>query len=187
VRELGLRGVNIEPGLRKRGSGATHVDHPDLYPIYETMSALDAPVMVYTSAFASKPPYLVNEAPPYDRVLGKFPKLKIVLGHGGYPCVRQILELAPRQANLFICQDIHTFWPGGYLYRKQIERLQDQFIFGTSYPFSSMAEPTEATLRFSLSRAAMEKYLWGNGARLLKVVQSAEAEQIPRVRLPDSA
>jgi len=170
VRDLGLRGVNIEPGLRKRGSGATHVDHSDLYPIYETMSALDAPVMVYNSAFAApKQPYLVNEAPPYDRVLGNFPKLKIILGHGGYPCVKQILELAPRRPNLFICQDIYTFWPGGHLYQRQMERLQDQFTFGTSYPFSSMADPIEQTLRFSLSCTAMEKYLWGNGARLLKM------------------
>lgn len=45
--------------------------------------------------------------------------------------------------------------------------VQDQFIFGTSYPCSSMAEPIEQTLRFSLSRTAMEKYPWGNGARLL--------------------
>ncbi len=170
VRELGLRGINIEPGLRKRGSGATNVDHPDLYPIYEAMSALDAPVMVYNSAFAApKQPYLVNEALPYDRVLGKFPKLKIILGHGGYPCVRQILELALRQPNLYICQDIYTFWPGGYLYQRQIDRLQDQFIFGTSYPFSSMAEPVEQTLKLTVSAAAMEKYLWGNGARLLKL------------------
>ncbi len=170
VRKLGLRGVNIEPGLRKQGSGATHVDHPDLYPIFETMSALDAPVMVYTSAFAApKRPYLVNEAPPYDRVLRKFPKLKIILGHGGYPCVRQILELAPRQPNLFICQDIYTFWPGGRLYQRQFDRLQDQFVFGTSYPFSSMLEPVEDTLKLKISAAAMEKYLWANGARLLKL------------------
>jgi predicted TIM-barrel fold metal-dependent hydrolase len=170
ILELGLRGVNIEPGLRKRGSGATHVDHPDLYPIYEMMSALDAPVMVYTSAFsAPKKPYLVNDAAPYDRVLRKFPKLKIILGHGGYPRVRQILEFAPRQPNLYICQDIYTFWPGGYLYQRQIDRLQDQFIFGTSYPFSSMAEPVEETLKLPLSGAAMGKYLWGNGARLLKL------------------
>jgi uncharacterized protein len=170
VLELGLRGVNIEPGLRKRGSGATHVDHPDLYPIYETMSALDASVMIYTSAFsAPKNPYLVNDAEPYDRVLRKFPKLKIILGHGGYPRVRQILELAPRHPNLYICQDIYTFWPGGHLYQRRIERLQDQFVFGTSYPFSSMSEPVEDTLKLPLSAAAKEKYLWGNGARLLKL------------------
>ncbi len=168
VRELGLRGINMEPGLRRRGSGPTHVDHPDLYPIYETMSALDMPVMVYTSAFAApKNPYLVNDPAPYDRVLRKFPKLKIILGHGGYPRVRQILELAPRQPNLFICQDIYNFWPGGHLYQRQIDRLQDQFIFGTSYPFSSMSEPVEETLNLPLNAAAMEKYLWGNGAKLL--------------------
>jgi predicted TIM-barrel fold metal-dependent hydrolase len=50
-----------------------------------------------------------------------------------------------------------------------IEALQDQFLFGTSYPFSSMREPVRATLRLPLPPAVMEKYLWGNGARLLKL------------------
>ncbi len=168
IRDLGLRGINIEPGLRKRG-GPSHVDNPDFYPVYEVMSALDAPMMVYNSAFAAPDPYLVNNMPPYESVLRKFPKLKIILGHGGYPCVRQVIEYAPRLPNLYVCADIYMFWPGGHLYRRQIEQLQNQYIFGTSYPFSSMAEPVEQTLNFPLSESAMQKYLYGNGARLLKL------------------
>ena len=66
-----------------------------------------------------------------------------------------------------MCQDVYTFWPAGHLYRRAIERLQDQFVFGTSYPFSSMAEPVQETLKLPLSSSAMDKYLWANGSRLL--------------------
>jgi predicted TIM-barrel fold metal-dependent hydrolase len=168
VRELGLRGINIEPGIRKRG-GPAHVDNPNLFPIYEAMIALDVPVMVYTSAFAGPNPYFANDMAPYERVLSKFPKLKIILGHGGYPRVKQVVETAPRHPNLFICQDVYTFWPAGHLYRAQIGKLQDQYIFGTAYPFSSMAEPLEASLKLPLSASAREKYFWGNAARLHKI------------------
>jgi predicted TIM-barrel fold metal-dependent hydrolase len=166
VRDLGLRGINIEPGIRKRG-GPCHVDNPDLYPIYEAMVGLDVPVMVYTSPFAGPNPYFANDMAPYERVMQRFPRVTLVLGHGGYPRVRQVLDTAARYRNLYICQDIYTFWPAGHLYRDAIERLQDQFVFGTSYPFSSTAEPVSETLKLPLSPAAMQKYLWGNGRRLL--------------------
>ncbi len=168
VRDLGLRGINIEPGIRKRG-GPAQVDNPDLYPIYEAMVAMDVPVMAYTSAFAGPTPYFANEMAPYQRALRLFPKLKLILGHGGYPCVKEVLQTAAQHKNLYICQDVYTFWPAGHLYQKQMDRLQDQFIFGTSYPFSSMAEPVDETLRLPLSTTAIQKYLWDNGAVLLKL------------------
>jgi hypothetical protein len=172
VRALGLRGINIEPGIRKRG-GPAQADHPDLYPIYESMSALDVPVMVYTSPFAGPTVDTANDMRPYARVLEKFPTLRLILGHGGYPRVRQVIETARRHSRLYICQDIYSFWPGGTRYLRNIEALQDQFLFGTSYPFSSLAQPVDATLRLPLSATAMQKYLWTNGARLLKLPQVA--------------
>jgi hypothetical protein len=85
-----------------------------------------------------------------------------------------VIETARRYPGLHVCQDIYGFWPGGGRYLRSIESLQDQFVFGTSYPFSSMEEPLAATLRLPLSRAAMEKYLWANGARLLGLPGSAD-------------
>jgi len=172
IRALGMRGINIEPAIRKRG-GPTHVDNPDFYPIYESMSALDVPVMVYTSPFAGPTIDMANDMRPYARVLKEFPSLTMILGHGGYPRVRQVVETARQQPRLYVCQDIYSFWPGGRHYLCNIEALQDQFLFGTSYPFSSMAEPVEATLRLPLPPTLMEKYLWDNGARLLKLGRSA--------------
>ncbi len=172
VRELGMRGVNIEPASRKRG-GPTHVDHPDLYPIYESLSALDVPVMVYTSPFAGPTVDTANDMRPYMRVLDRFPRLTLILGHGGYPRVRDVIETARRYPRLHVCPDIYCFWPGGKHYLRNLLALQDQFLFGTSYPFSSMEDPVAATLRLPLPGAVLEKYLWSNGARLLKLPTDA--------------
>ena len=52
IKKLGLRGANFEPGYRTKNGGAATVDNADFYPIYETMSALDLPLMIQTGAFA---------------------------------------------------------------------------------------------------------------------------------------
>jgi predicted TIM-barrel fold metal-dependent hydrolase len=171
IRELGLRGFNIEPTIRERG-GPTQIDNSELFPIYETAVALDVPIMVYTGPFAA-PGWgdlmMANDMVPYDRVLQRFPKLKIVLGHGAYPNIVQVLGAAFKHPNLYVCPDLYTFCAGGELYRQNIAELQDQFIYGSSYPFGSIKEPLEDTLRLPLSKDVMEKYLWGNAARLLKL------------------
>ena len=168
VRELGLRGINLEPAIRQRG-GPAHCDNPDLYPIYEAMAALDTVVMLYTGPFAGPTLDTANNMADYDRVLRRFPRLTVVIGHGGYPRIAQVLETMRQHRNFHVCPDVYSFWPGGYQYLREIDKLQDQFVFGTAYPFSSMAEPVDDTLKLPLSATAMEKYLWDNGARLLKL------------------
>lgn len=168
IKELGLRGINIEPCLRKKG-GPAQVDNKDLFPIYEAMSALDVPVMVYTSPYAGPDLDFANNMAPYDRVLQMFPKLKLILGHGGYPNIVQVLGAAIKHPNLYICPDFYMFCPGGELYQQSLTTLQDQFIFGTSYPFCSLKEPLEDTLKLPVSQQVMEKYLWANAAHLLKI------------------
>lgn len=158
VRELGLRGVNLEPAIRQRG-GPSNCNNPDFYPIYEAMAALDAVVMLYTGPFAGRPVDLSNNMADYDAVLSRFPKLTMVIGHGGYPRIPQVLETMRKHRNFHVCPDIYAFWPGGQQYLREIDKLQDQFVFGTAYPFSSMAEPVEETLKLPLGATAREKYL----------------------------
>jgi predicted TIM-barrel fold metal-dependent hydrolase len=50
--------------------------------------------MVYTSPFDGPTIDTANDMRPYARVLRKFPRLTLILGHGGYPRVRQTIEAA---------------------------------------------------------------------------------------------
>ena len=49
IKTDGLRGANREPGYRTKG-GATTIYNADFHPIFETMIALDSPLMVQTGA-----------------------------------------------------------------------------------------------------------------------------------------
>lgn len=166
----GLRGANIEPGYRSKNGGATTIDNADFYPIFETMIAADRPLMVQTGAYAGI--YDWNEANEiwrFDAVMAKFPKLKMLLAHGGYPRQTEVLALALKHPSVTICPDVYMFWPGGQLYQQNLDLLQDQFVYGSAFPFASVKLSLEQTLKLPVSDKVMEKYLYGNAAALLKL------------------
>jgi predicted TIM-barrel fold metal-dependent hydrolase len=166
----GLRGANIEPGYRTKNGGATTIDNADFYPIFETMIAADLPLMVQTGAFAGI--YDFNDANQmwrFDAVMGGFPKLKLLLAHGGYPRITEVLALGLKHPNLFICSDCYTFWPGGQLYQQNIDMLQDQFVYGSAFPFANADLALQETLKLPLSDTVRKKYLYENAAALLKL------------------
>ncbi|MCP3952279.1 MAG: amidohydrolase [Desulfobacterales bacterium] len=168
IKEHGLRGISIEPTIRKKG-GPAQVDNQDFFPIYEAMAALDVPVMVTTGAMIGPNIGFPNDIVAFDKVLQQFKTLKLVLGHACYPNVHQALGVAFKHPNLYLCPDFYIFCPGGEGYQQNLTTLQDQFIFGSTYPFMTFKEPIEDTLKLPVTDQVMEKYLWGNAARLLKL------------------
>jgi predicted TIM-barrel fold metal-dependent hydrolase len=141
------------------------------------MIALDAPLMVQTGAYAGLANFgAANELHRFDTVMQKFPKLKIILAHGGFPSITQALALALKHPNLFICPDCYMFWPGGQLYQQNLDMLPDQFLYGSAFPFGNIDTTLEQTLKLPVSSETMDKYLYGNAAALLKVSATKTAK-----------
>jgi len=163
----GMRGATIEPGYRIAG-GPTTMDDFSLYPLYETIQDSGKILQVQTGAFANPNNWHdPNEIWRLDSVMKQFPKLRLVVGHAGYPSITEMLALALKWPSVTISSDVYTFWPGGQLYQQNIEMLQDQFVYGSAYPFGNFKETLEQTLALPLSDQAMEKYLYTNSRRLL--------------------
>ncbi|HDM78195.1 MAG TPA: twin-arginine translocation signal domain-containing protein [Deltaproteobacteria bacterium] len=166
----GIRGANFEPGYRTKNGGPATIDNADFYPIYETMQDAGYPLQVQTGAFAGMDNWgAANEMWRFDSTMKKFPKLKLVLAHGGYPSITEALALALKWPSVTICPDVYTFWPGGQLYQQNIELLQDQFVYGSAFPFGNIDTTLQQTLALPLSDKVMEKYLYTNAKRLLKI------------------
>jgi len=141
----------MEPGYyNEPDGGPLHADNPRLYPIYESVIALDLFVMHQSGIYAG-PDYSVNYWPPLDRLLQNFPRLKLVLAHGGYPAVIDALALAVKHPNFYLSPDIYCFAPAGELYVNAISKLPDQFIIGTAYPLGGLKASVDGVLRFPLS------------------------------------
>jgi uncharacterized protein len=170
IKTYGLRGANLEPGYRSKKGGATTIDNVDFYPIFEVMIEHDLPLMVQTGAFAGLENFgPANDLARFDTVKGKFPKLKILLAHGGYPSITEALALALKHANVYICPDVYMFWPGGQLYQQNLYLLPDQFVYGSAFPFANTDLALQQTLALPISESTMKKYLYDNAAQLLKI------------------
>ncbi len=167
--KAGVRGVTIEPGYRTVGGPST-LDNPEFFPLYEVIQDSGKILQVQTGAFADPRNWNApNEIWRMDDIMRQFPKLRLILGHGGYPRITEALALALKWPSVTISSDVYTFWPGGQLYQMNIEMLQDQFVYGSAYPFANFDTTLEQTLALGLSDAVLEKYLYKNAVALMNL------------------
>jgi len=176
--EHGLYGAVMEPGYFAAPEGGTlTADHKKLYPVFETLIKLDVFLMHQSGIYAGTD-IEVNDWAPLDRVMQAFPQLRVVLAHGGYPRVIDALALATKHPNFYLSPDIYCHFPGGGIYVEAISMLPDQFIYASAYPLGPIKESAELALKFPLSDDVMEKYMYGNAARLLKVSTAQSKSQV---------
>ncbi len=160
---LGLKGVFVEPG---RALGAMP-DDPRLDGIYEKCIEHGAPVSIMSGPYAG--PDIASSDPVYiDRVATRFPKLKIVCGHGCYPYIQQIIGVAYKHTNVFVSPDMYMFAPGGRQYVEAANTsLREQTIFGSAYPLWPMPQAVADSRTMGFAEHALQDYFYGNAARVL--------------------
>jgi uncharacterized protein len=165
VKGLGLKGLNIEPGF-----GATPIafDDPLLTPVYETSQRLGLPVFLMTGP--TTPDLATNDPSAIARVARRHPDLQLVISHGAWPRVDEIIGVAFRYANVHLVPDMYLFLPGGKLYVEAANGfLREQFLFGSSFPFRAMKQTVDDFLALGFSDAALDAALFDNAQRLLKL------------------
>jgi predicted TIM-barrel fold metal-dependent hydrolase len=164
---MGLRGVNIEPGTYRI---PLHADDRRLYPIYAHIEDRDLPVIIMTGGNPG-PDLSYTNPEAIDRVAADFPKMRIVISHGQWPWIHQILHVAFRRPNVSISPDMYLFdLPGHDDYVKAADSyLADQFVYASAYPFTPLKDYAERFLRLPIRPESMRKVLYDNAARLLKL------------------
>jgi uncharacterized protein len=165
VRKLGLKAINLEPGFL---TPARHFDDPVFWPVYEALEDWGTPVFLMTGP--TTPDLAFNDPSAIGRVARRFPQLSIVVQHGAWPRVDEIIGVAFRYANVTLVPDMYIFQPGGRLFVEAANgALGDQIAFGSSYPFRAMKQSAEDYEKLGFSTVALEKVFFGNAARLLSV------------------
>lgn len=165
VKQLGLLGVNIEPGF---GNPALHADDPVLYPIYDACAQLKVPVFLMSGP--TTPDFNYARPETVGRVARAFPQLPIVCYHGFYPYVNEIIGVAFRYENVHLVPDMYIFLPGSRLYVEAANGfMRDQLLFGSSYPFRAMGQTVEDFLKLGFHDDVLDGVLFNNAKRLLKL------------------
>jgi predicted TIM-barrel fold metal-dependent hydrolase len=174
IKEQGMTGANLEPGYQTVGLGkmGTFTDDTSFWPILEVLSDAGAFLLIQTGLFVGTD-ISFNNPQALDRMLTSFPKLNVVLAHGGYPYIQEVLGLCAKWPQLHVSADVYMFWPDGFLYAMNLERIPEQLLFGSAFPFGDMKTTVDETFKlqeqFGVSDATMQQYLYSNAARLLKV------------------
>jgi len=165
--KAGFRGVTIEPGAYPV---PMYADDRRLYPIYAHLEDRKIPVVIMTGGNAG--PDLSYSSPiPLDRVAGDFPNLKIVVSHGNWPWVHEILHVAFRRANIYLSPDMYLYkLPGMDDWINAANGwLADRFIYASAYPLTPLLDYAEWFMTLPLHPDVMEKCVYKNAAALLGI------------------
>ncbi len=165
IKNLGHYGLNIDAAFYET---ALKADDRSLLPLYELCQGLGVPAFILSGP--TTPDLTLNDPFAIDRVAAQFPKLQIVVCHGCYPHVDAMVAVAFRRENVFVSPDMYMFSPGGKLYIDAANGfMQDQYLFGSSYPFRPMKQGVADLHAIGLSPASLEKVAYKNACRLLKL------------------
>ncbi|MCY0881029.1 MAG: amidohydrolase family protein, partial [Firmicutes bacterium] len=97
IMTLHLAGISLEPAFLARPLPA---DSAWLFPLYELCSELNVPVFFMTGPTV---PNLHDVSPEaFAVVAGAFPHLRLVISHGAYPFVKEMIGTAFAHENIFI-------------------------------------------------------------------------------------
>ena len=103
-----------------------------------------------------------------DKLAAALPDLTIIAAHMGWPWHVELLAMAMHKTNVWIDT---SGWAPRYIppevIRELKSRLQDQFLFGSDYPFIRPERCLEELAGLDIPGPVMDKLLFGNGSRLL--------------------
>ncbi|MEQ1775053.1 MAG: amidohydrolase family protein [Burkholderiales bacterium] len=163
----GFKGVTIEPGAYPV---PLYADDRRLYPIYAHLEDRNVPTVIMTGGNAG-PDLSYSDPVTLDRVAADFPNLRIVVSHGNWPWVSEILHVAYRRGNVSLSPDMYFHnMPGMDDYLKAANSwMSERFFFATAYPLAPLKEYTEWFVRLPLKPENMERIAYRNAAELLGI------------------
>ena len=173
ISDLGLKGVKLHPSLQ-----AFAPNDERFWPLYERCEDLGLVVLFHTgtSGIGAGQPggqgIRIDLARPIllDAPAAAFPDLKIIAAHFGYPWHVELLAMALHKTNISI--DI-SGWAPRYIpaevMRDMKGRLQDQFVFGSDYPFIHPKRCLDELTALEIPQPVLDKLLVANGKRLLGI------------------
>lgn len=168
VQELGLKGVSLDPS----GIGEP-ADNRRFYPIYEKCLEYDIPVVLTLGPLPSPAagPMKVNNPMAVDEVACEFRELRITCSHLGWPWVIEMIAIAWRHPNVYIEDSVYRYMPGSEKYVEAANTIiPDKLIFASGFPFNHpLKDVVERFLKLPYKKEVMEKVLYHNAARVLRI------------------
>jgi uncharacterized protein len=165
VERDGFRGAAIDPYLAQM-----YVNDARYYPIYSKCCELDIPLVITTGPATLVPNAVIDHvAPRYiDFVARDFPELKIVVSHGAYPWVNEMIIVAQRNANVYMDLSEYEFFPMSDAYFQAANTfLGDKILYASAHPFVDFHDALESYGKIEFKPEVREKVMYKNAIRIL--------------------
>jgi uncharacterized protein len=149
LREIGIRALKVHPPHQLIYPNAYRDDLPQQAGIYERAQALEMPVMFHTGTSIFPQARNKYGQPIFlDDLIVDFPKLKIIMAHGGRPLwMNEAFFLLRRSKNVYL--DISGIPPQSLLdYFPRLAEIASQTMFGSDWPGPIVRDIGENLRRF---------------------------------------
>ncbi|UCD58351.1 MAG: amidohydrolase [Candidatus Hydrogenedentota bacterium] len=171
INGLGLNAVALRPFMHD-----IYANDPKYFPLYARCEELGVPVWIHTSVNWTTKRRMDYGRPIYlDDVCIRFPGLKVIAGHGGWPWVNEMVALAWRHEHLYL--DISAHRPR-YLQRHGSgwdmllhfgnTTIQDKVLFGSDWLNVGVhiSKVIEEVRSLPLKPTVLEKWLRKNAEKV---------------------
>jgi len=167
VTVLGLKGAAVDPYLAQ-----IYVHDAKYYPIYAKCCELNIPIVITTGPATLVPNAIIDHvAPRYiDFVAKDFPDLKIVVSHGGYPWVNEMITIAQRNANVYVELSEYEHFPQSEAYIQAANTIiSDKVLYASAHPFADFKETLKIYEKLPFTDEVRKKIMYKNAAKVLNL------------------
>jgi uncharacterized protein len=185
VTDFGLKGAAIDPYLAH-----LYANDAKYYPIYAKCCELDIPLVICTGPATLVPKAVIaHVAPQYiDFVARDFPELKIIVSHGGYPWVNEMIAITQRNKNVYLELSEYEFSPMAEAYMQAINTMiGDKVVYASAHPFEDFKIALKNYEKLPINDNVRKKVMFQNAASLLNITVPDSTQSSGEKRTEGSA
>ncbi|MFN7954480.1 MAG: amidohydrolase family protein [bacterium] len=166
IKHLGFKALRVIPWLWSLPPNDKHY-----WPLYVKCIDLDIPFCTQVGHTGPLMPSETGRPIPYiDEIALKFPELKIVGGHIGYPWTDEMIGLAWKHEHVYI--DTSAYLPR--YYPQQLVHFaktygKDKVLFGTNFPQLMFHKAVQQALELGLGEESERLFFRDNARRIFKL------------------
>lgn len=165
VTEDGFVGAATDPIYNK-----LPIDDRKFYPIYAKCCELDVPMVITTGPARFTQGTIASFAHPdqIDRVANDFPELRLIISHGAWPYINEMIGVAFRNKNVYVeCSEYEKF-PGSDAFIEAAKGiLKERVVFASAHPFVHYKDAVELYKTFDFDEETYELIMYKNAKRVL--------------------
>ena len=167
IRDEGFADVAVDPiHARIAASDERYL------PIYERCCALEVPVIITAGPARYVEHTLLDHGHPrhIDAIAQMFPSLQIVVSHGAWPYVNEMIGVVYRNHNVYIEMSEYEQFPQSNAYiTAGNTMIGDKIIFASAHPAVDYKAAIALYQELPWEHDVRENIMWKNAARLLKL------------------